>query len=408
MSPPQHTMILKECPKVYVHETHRSRTPQATLDFIEKMKELIGIRSMGEATGADRIGIPVFTCRRTRPDKAVVTHVGKGLSALQAQVSLLMEAIERHASEFRDEYLSRLIRGSFQELVRDHPVLDPQELILPRFAKNPRRIPLHWVWGYDLLAKEGVLVPACAVYHPFPLDPLSPISTSTNGLASGNTMEEAIFHGLAEVVERDAWSIAKFRDSMDTALCVEDIPDHGFLLDLVARFQAASIEITAKDITTNLGIPVIAAFSRDLQYASAIPVDGFGAHLDPCVAMARALMEIASTRAFLLERHGIQGLRQSTSYIDLEAELEDGRFSGRVCKPLGTIESSSTPDILSDIEVMAGRLQEKGIRRIIAVDLTRPDVAIPAVRVIVPGLEVYCFDRSRRGDRLYIHEEEIA
>ena len=116
----------------------------------------------------------------------------------------MMEAIERYCSKFRDEYLDRLIRGSYQQLSGAHHILDPQQLILPGFSDFRSEVVLHWVWGFDLGARKEILVPASAVYHPFSLDEKSPVKTHTNGLAFGNTMGEAIFHGMTEVIECDA------------------------------------------------------------------------------------------------------------------------------------------------------------------------------------------------------------
>lgn len=397
---------LQPCLKVYIRETHRSKTPAETLQFIDTTRELVGITAMRDATEVDRIGIPVFTCERIRLDNSHTSHTGKGISRIQAQVSLMMEAIERYVSEFREEYLPRLITGSYAKLKEDHQTLDPGDLILPQFAGNPTHEYVHWIWGHDLIRNEPILVPASAVYHPFPLEPASLINTSTNGLASGNTMEEAIFHGLTEVIERDAWSIARYRGEMETAVTVEDIPEHAFLMELMGKFETSGIEITIKDISTEVGVPVIAAFSQDLEYPSMMPVDGFGAHLDPRVAMARALMELATTRALLIQKYGIQGLRHPPVYFDHDVEFQVSRFSARRQRNLGELESGYGPDILADIEFIEKRLQEKGFNRIIVVDLTRPDLNVPTVRVIVPGMEVYCFDKSRRGDRLQGHERD--
>jgi len=401
MHKPDHPLQLRSCPKIYIRETHRSRTPVETFQFIDRTRELVGITAIRDATDVDRIGLPVFTCERIRPDNSQTSHTGKGISRIQAQVSLVMEAIERCASEFREEYLPKLINGSYAELKEDNQILDPGELILPQFARNPSQEPLHWIWGHDLLQSESILVPAAAVYHPFTLEPVSLINTSTNGLASGNTMEEAVFHGLTEVIERDAWSIARYRGKMETAVAMEDIAGHAFLANLMEKFEASRIEIATKDITTEIGVPVIAAFSQDLEHPSMMPVDGFGAHLDPRVAMARALMEVATTRALLIQKHGIGGLRQPPAYFDHDVEFQNARFFAQRQKNLGEFEYNYEPDILTDIEFIGKRLKEKGFNRIIVVDLTRPDLNVPTVRVIVPGMEVYCFDKSRRGDRLH-------
>lgn len=118
---------LKECPKVYILETHRSKTPNDTLQFVERIRKSVGMLSFRNATDVDRIGVKVFTCDRIRPDGSLTSHTGKGVSPIQAQVSITMEAIERYCSEFREEYLDKLIRGSYHHLISRYNVIDPQE-----------------------------------------------------------------------------------------------------------------------------------------------------------------------------------------------------------------------------------------------------------------------------------------
>jgi YcaO-like protein with predicted kinase domain len=264
---------------------------------------------------------------------------------------------------------------------------------------------LHWVGGYDLIGREEMLTPACAVYHPFSLDDKPLINTHTDGIASGSTMEEAVCHALMEVIERDAWSIAKFSGDACDAVAIEDRPDNQFLLDIVDKFNRADIEITAKDITSDIGIPVIAAFSQDLA-EDMIPIDGFGAHLDPKVAMARALTEIAATRALFIQKYGFDGLREDLpAYCSMDRVEQDFRFYAHAEKTLADMEVGYHEDMLQDIEKAAAMLQSRGHERLIVVGLTRPDVGLPTVRVIVPGMEAFCFDRTRKGPRL-LHGKE--
>ena len=394
-------ITLTRCPKAYILETHRSRSPADTLRFIAGMKETLGMNAFQDATSLDRIGLPVFTCHRIRPDQSKTWHTGKGFTAAQAQVSLTMEAIERYCSEFRDEYRSRLVIDSYENLKKKRiAVLDPQTLILPQFSQYAPDDVLHWVGGYDLIGREEMLTPACAVYHPFSLDDKPLINTHTDGIASGSTMEEAVCHALMEVIERDAWSIAKFSGDACDAVAIEDRPDNQFLLDIVDKFNRADIEITAKDITSDIGIPVIAAFSQDLA-EDMIPIDGFGAHLDPKVAMARALTEIAATRALFIQKYGFDGLREDLpAYCSMDSVEQDFRFYAHAEKTLADMEVGYHEDMLQDIEKAAAMLQSRGHERLIVVGLTRPDVGLPTVRVIVPGMEAFCFDRTRKGPRL--------
>jgi len=395
-------LTLKECPKAYIRETHRSRTPDDTFRFIETMKETIGMKDVGDVTDLDRLGIPVFTCHRIRPDDSRTDHTGKGLSKIQAQVSLSMESAERFSSEFRPEYAESLVLGSYSSLSARYSVLNPEELILPQFSRYDHDRKLYWTWGFDLANDIEILVPACAVFHPFYLDDTPLINTHTNGIAAGNTIEEAVSHALAEVIERDAWSIAKFTEAASDALGINDHPDNRFIIDIIERFNQAEIEVVAKDITTDIGVPVIAAFSNDLVYRKLMPIDGFGAHLDPKVALVRALLEIATTRGLFIQKFGIDDWK--LSYLDntdgMNSE-EDYRFCAYGQKNLHDLNADFSDDIFRDITTMMGKLNDRGFRKVIAVDLTRKKIGIPTARMIVPGMEVYCFDSSRRGDRLY-------
>jgi putative methanogenesis marker protein 1 len=395
-------LVLKECPKAYIRETHRSKSPEETHTFVEGMKEVLGMKEFREATDLDRIGIPVFTCHRIRPDNSITDHTGKGLSRTQAQVSLTMESAERYSSEFKNEYMHELVKGSYNALKKKHAVLNPEELILPQFSRYNHDDDIHWTWGYDLVTNASILIPACSVYHPFHLDDPPLLNTHTNGIAAGNALEEAVSHALAEVIERDAWSINQFTGEAYDSLFIEDHQEHGFIIDIIEKFVRAEIEIVAKDITSDIGVPVIAAFSKDLVYKKMDPIDGFGAHLDPKVAMVRSLLELATTRGLFIQKCGIEPFRPT--YLDgtsVEEYEHDHRFCSYNQKGLAELASQYSDDILQDIRIMMNKLADRGYDKIIAVDLTRQDIGIPTARMIVPGMEVYCFDKTRIGKRLF-------
>ena len=393
------SITLKECPKVYILETHRSKTPADTLQFIERIKQTAGMLSFRNATEVDRIGIQVFTCDRIRPDGSMTSHTGKGISPIQAQVSITMEAIERYCSEFRKEYLEKLVKGSYRNLKSKLNILDPQDLVLSRLSDYDDGKEIYWIWGCDLSKEEDILVPACAVYHPYHEDNILLMSTHTNGIAAGNTMEEAVIHGLAEVIERDAWSIAQYSRQFHDAIFIENVPENEFIIGVFERFEKAGIEIVAKDLTTDVGMPVVAAFSRDLVHLTMEPIDGFGAHLDPRVATVRAILEIATTRALFIQKYGIEGMCETVPLYLRHGEEEDPRFYAHHQKGIKELEVGYSTDIYEDIQSMISKLRARGLNRVVAVNLTRSDVDIPTVRMIVPGMETYCFDKTRVGER---------
>jgi thioglycine synthase len=162
--------------------------------------------------------------------------------------------------------------------------------------------------------EEEVLVPAHAVFHPLPVTCGRLLRTGTNGLASGNTLEEAIFHAQMEVIERDAGSIAEATRS--TGPRIEGVTE-GLAADLLERFRAADVEVHLKNITSDIGIPTIAATSDDpvLKDPTLLTL-GMGSHTNREIAVLRALTEVAQSR--LTQIHGA---REDTDTADVRRKI---------------------------------------------------------------------------------------
>jgi ribosomal protein S12 methylthiotransferase accessory factor len=68
-------------------------------------------------------------------------------------------------------------------------------------------------------------------------------------------------------------------------------------------------------------------------------------------------------------------------------------------KELRSITNLSKNDIFDEIMLVISILKKRGFNHAIVVDLTRKEVDIPTVRIIVPGLEEYSLDSDRIGSR---------
>ncbi len=391
------TMQLESCRKTYNNETQRAVPLDVTLARIEPKLPAAGITRVADITNLDRIGIPVFSCiRPTAENGAITVYNGKGATVEESRISAIMEGIERYSSEVHD----RKIRVAlFDEINGREPVIDPDDLILPEGADKGRLS--SWYEGYDIANDETVWVPAYAVFHPVPPRYRGLFRTSTNGLASGNTREEAIFHALSEVIERDAWSLVEA--SRNTGPCIENIDDPE-LQAMLKKFADAQVEVKVRDITSDIGVPTIAAVSDDvlLKDPSLLTI-GIGTHTSARIAVMRALTEVAQSR--LTQIHGA---REDTTLADLRKRMgydRAKRINGYWYRDNGTldyhsIQSSDTDDFLADIRNIIESLRKQGMDRVIVVDLTREEIGIPVVRVIVPGLEVFAMDPERRGERV--------
>jgi len=395
---------LKSCQKNYTLGTHRAVPPEQTLEWIKPKVETLGVTRITNITGLDRVGIPVYSCTRPRAaDGAVSIYSGKGVTEIHAETSVIMEAVERYSAEVKSKDWQRIIQGSFNELSSKQNVLDPSELNLPFASSYRHDTLLRWVKGYDLVEDEEILVPVSAVFHPYtPSGNLHVFRTNTNGLASGNTIEEAIMHGLMEVIERDSWSLIELMKDERELLNASD--ECILVKEAVGKFERSGIKIMLRNMTSDIGISAVAAVSDDLRIRdSALLTIGFGAHLDPEVAAIRALTEVAQSRLTQ-----IQGAREDTYRAEFMRRIGYDRMKrmnrqwfseSKDFKELRGLPNLSKEDILDEIIFVTSTLKKRGFSRVIIVDLTRREVGIPTVRVIVPGLEVYGMDPDRIGPR---------
>ena len=161
--------------------------------------------------------------------------------------------------------------------------------------------PIHWFEGESWPSGEPVFLPADALTIGTTPEDLPSISRSTNGLASGNTREEALFHAISELIERDAtslWSLLDNTRRRATEFAPETItePEVRAMCDAIA---AAGLELRLFDQTTDLGVPCVMAVVRERPMGGARMFDmaaGYGCHPVGSRAIARAITEAAQTR----------------------------------------------------------------------------------------------------------------
>jgi putative methanogenesis marker protein 1 len=396
-------MILNRCPKYSPKTGIRTIPPEVTLERVLPLLSKVGICAPENITPLDNIGIPVFAVDRPGASEgAVKNYNGKGITEVQAKASAAMEAVERYSAEERDS--DEIIYGTLAQANDVGLTADPKDQILPlRTLGLYETAEIAWVEAFEMFRGSPVWVPACAVFHPyFPNDDLQLFRYHTNGIASGNTMEEAILHALFELIERDAWSMAEERGRAVADLVVERDSVPGKLLEM---FESKGVQIHLKDLTHDIGIPTIGAAADDtVAKDPELLTIGVGTHLDPEIACIRAITEVAQSRT--THKHGVKG---NARLIQVSRDMGYDRV--KAANPvwfkevnektaLKDMPDLSTPYVLDDIEVVLGRLMETGFDMVIAADLTRPELNIPVVRMIVPGLEVSTMDPEREGSRL--------
>jgi len=398
-------MELKSCKKLYRKETHRVKSPEETFEIIESLTEAAGITRVADITKLDRLNIPVFSCiRPSAADGAISVYNGKGATPIAARVSAIMEGLERCSAELSPN--DKIIVGKYPDLMNEVESLDPVELILPEAVDPDASLP--WISCHEIilddetdsLILEELMVPAAAVFHPLPSQYYSIFRTGTNGIASGNTLEEAAFHALCEVIERDAWSLLEAEKSGGKLITEIDDPD---ILNLMKSFENAGVAVLLRDITSDIGLPTIAAVSDDITLEDpTLLCLGMGTHSSPKIAALRALTEVAQSRATQ-----IHGAREDATIADVRKQIgyeRTKKLNAKWFDETKTIRWSefkdiSTDDFLDEIKNTIKMLNQVGLQTVIIKDLTRSELGIPVVRVLIPGLESYAIDSDRSGLR---------
>jgi ribosomal protein S12 methylthiotransferase accessory factor len=381
--------------KAFLEGTHRLVPPAETLARLAPHLAAFGITRVADVTGLDVIGLPVvMVCRPNSASLAV--SQGKGLTLDAARASGLMESIESFHAETIDLPLKL---ASYRELSRAHRVVDVAAL--PRFSVSAfhEHHRLLWVEGRDLLHDEPIWVPHEMVHTNYTL-PLPAGSgsfvMSSNGLASGNHLLEAISHGICEVVERDATTLWRAggeaevpgsRVDLDT---IEDVACRRVL----ALYEAAGVAVGVWETTTELGLPSFLCLIADREpdpFRLLYATEGMGCHPDPGVALLRALTEAAQSRLTFIAGSRDDGDRDRFERVRHPDHVRRGREQIAALRgPLRDfrdIPSRAGGSFDEDIARALDGLRAAGIERVIVVDLSKAGLDIRVVRVIIPGLE---------------------
>jgi ribosomal protein S12 methylthiotransferase accessory factor len=384
--------------KRFVDGTHRTVPPRETLTRIRPFFQTAGITRLADVTGLDRIGIT--TALAYRPNSPTLSNsAGKGFSLDAALTSAAMEALELyHAEHVRLPAIS----ASHADLARTGAVIPRESLLLRRMSLFRADTPEWWVEAWDLCGQRPVSVPygvVSMVPHPADRPQLRmPFSVSSNGLASGNHLLEAICAALLEAIERDAVAChitaQKYRGWVFPRIDLRTLALPR-VADVLARLQAAGVGAVLCDLTVDTGVPVYAATIYDRRDRHVGMYAGYGAHLDPEIAMIRALTEAVQSRAIYIAgsrddyfrhdhlRHRMNDNPQSVESLESASALKD--VSG--------LRSEATATFEGDVATLVEKLHRAGLEQVLVADLTHADVGIPVVRVIVPGLETYPFHR---------------
>jgi ribosomal protein S12 methylthiotransferase accessory factor len=382
-----------------------------TLALLPQLRTHYGITRIAETTYLDRTGIPTTSAIVPDSPDLLSVYSGKGATRESAMCSALMEAVERQCAAAP----SLPIFETHVDVVMES--LDLSVLGLLETAKGTC---IQCAPGTNLLTGSMIAVPLAMIQCPW-FGPKLFAMTSTNGLASGNTLTEAIYHALCEVIERHVWSMYHGRSHLvprvflgpqaaDLGLAREVcFPTGNPAVDsLASKVQQAGLQLRALYLEEPpLPATMLATiFERDASPPMAHM--GFGSSLSPAHALSRAITEAAQSRVV-----DIQAAREDVVRADApKSKMADhgrrqtvaphGRWYFDVPSQsieLAEITDSSSADLAVDLRRVLGSLSQYGAHCVAVVDLSPAGLPLNVVRVVVPELETMLVD-GRVGPRM--------
>jgi len=408
---------------------HRAVTPQQT---IEKYDHLISPIT-GVVTELVRITDPsnplVHTYRAghafgeatsLRGLRSNLKHKssGKGKTDSQSRASGFCEAVERYSGIYQGDEPRK--PATFNELgelainpeeclcISDSQYNNRKEINQNRQAAHdwiPTRFDpdqtIDWTPVWSLTEQQHKYLPTSFCYYNYPMPKGQRFcKADSNGNAAGNTLEEAILQGFLELVERDSVALWWYNRLRRPAVDLTSF-DESYFVELQQYYAEHDRELWALDITADLGIPAFVGVSRRIVGDSERLILGFGAHLDPTIAVLRALTEV-NQLGLELDKVPDDQLDGDARLWLLEATLENQPYlAPDPTQPVKTAQDYPKRwgnDIRDDVMTCVEIVKAAGMETLV-LDQTRPDIGLNVVKVIVPGMRHFW---SRFGPgRLY-------
>jgi ribosomal protein S12 methylthiotransferase accessory factor len=357
--------------------------------------------------------------------------IGRARTYRTSRTVAVLEGLERYAGLLRGGRLAP-VRAAYQE-VADRAI-DPRTLGTHpdasyrldgfRYQRFDPRTVVDWVWAYSVGRRERVLVPErAAFWGPRHDGEVSFVYDTSNGCALGNSVEEAMLHGLREVAERDSFLLAWYRR---LALPEVDLTGAGGRLgELLRRSRLfTGFEFRCFLSTMEYRMPSFWLTAEGGDPDGPAVLAGSGAHPDPVQAIVGGLYELVGT--VLAARHGYHRQRPEARRMLADPALirrmehhsqvaalpearsrfafllDHGHDRIRPADVPATVRTGAT-DLRADLATALDGLRAAGLD-VLVVDQSMPELlrnGLHCVRVLVPGLVPVTFGHvNRRTENL--------
>lgn len=358
---------------------------------------------------------------------------GQGIAASYAdsEVPAMLEGLERALGGYRRPAVPVVV-ASWREVA--HLAVDPRALgehepapgghgtALERFETSSTT---SWVWARSTREDRAVLVPEHVAYWHERGVGSRFVAESSNGCAVGGTREEAVLHGLLEVVERDAFLLAWYARAR---LVEVQLADDGDLAPQRELLDELGLRLRVLDLTSDFRVPValavVTASEADVRAGRAPALSlATGAAANPRTAIreavARCVTKAVMHATWVRRRQSLpaERCRPLLDDFDLVHTVRDraglyGLWESRhlwqfLEHPVGLVTEAAlcarprlpTGDVALALRLLLERTHALGMDAVV-VDQSAPELVdalgVHAVKVLVPGTVPLTFGHRQR------------
>jgi ribosomal protein S12 methylthiotransferase accessory factor len=358
---------------------------QKFLELVLRVAPECGVTRICDISRLDRFGLDVIQV--VRPwSRALSVHQGKGWSRTAALLSGVCEAIESHHAE--------TFRRS--DIVAPHHALSlasapPMECFLNASASADAAgdVSISWVAAQTRDPARMILVPEDFVSLDFTRGLPGPFDRTSTGLSTGSTIEEAVYYGLLEIIERDAVGEWVRLSPVERMLAAVDLVPPPELAQRIEQLRHHDIETRLFRVPALLDTPTVICTIRDRtnMRSGYHRLFGSACHPDAAIAAAGALAEALQSRLTL-----IAGAREDIDAALYATLATNGEMAWPERPP---IDIASVQGGVNDLAGLDVGLAGLGLGPVAWVDLTLPDIAVPVVKAILPGAGSHARPRLR-------------
>lgn len=231
---------------------------------------------------------------------------GRSNSYEMSELTAILEGLERYCG-IGPRGKRTVVRDSYRQL--ENQALNPARVGLhekeqyekPHFPFKPFHpdAPMNWVWGYSFLHERPILVPELLAYYSLGYGEGFVYETS-NGCALGGSLEEAIFHAIMEVVERDSFLLTWYAQLPLPRLDLSSADDEELQLMVDRICKVAGYDLHFYNSTMEHGIPSVWGVAKNRRSKGLNLICAAGANPDPVRAVKSTIYELAG----MMSRHG--------------------------------------------------------------------------------------------------------